>query len=687
MIDARSKSAGRIFISYRRQDTAFPAGWLYDRLAERFGPDQVFKDVDDIEVGDDFVDVLTNAVGSCDILIALIGKGWLRATGPNRVRRLDDPNDFVRLEIEAALARGVLLIPILVEGASMPRQDKLPASISKLARRQALELSPHRFHTDTEHLLDVMERTLADLHPEADSGSHREPMQESTSQASEGHTPEASAPTNQQEQATESEVTADSGSKPPFAPALEQTDARFDMQHQQQEQATGSLVGAQESQAEARSEQVLDPPTASTTSVAAQTPHRLEPLHPPPPEPPRGHDADRASAAELETELGWTARLDQESQNRSAARPGRRRLAWASTALVATAGIVTVLFVFPRGDGGRDLNGCEGLSAAGCELARAATGVDSDAFDWDPDTCTSADRRAEAKASISCSPRGSTDGFHPSDVVISSFASAAALNEAFDEMVTKYSAKRGHVPSADKPVWDTWRYGVEAETSGKNLSAVARGEGLFVWTYRDYLILAEVLGRSSELENIVSWWRADAPDISSAAGVECWDGTTADAGSTCPSLTGRPALEWAARLDKTKKPACKYTTGSSKAVESYACAWKDLQDGQASLFTSRWADNDAAVDDIATSGRDFAVTKFRSGRIYASKPEDEDGDGVFVASRIYLYSGFPISITAYGRGETKNDSKQNLEAVDSRFKLVKMDEVDAALAGIRGGKS
>ena len=153
---------GRIFMSYRRQDTAYPASWLYDRLASHFGRDQVFKDVDSIELGDDFIDVITTAVGSCDVLLALIGDRWLTTTDSDGQRRLDDPHDFVRLEIEAALARNVRIIPILVEGALMPRANELPASLAKLARRQALELSPNRFDVDTRRLLRVLDRTIAE---------------------------------------------------------------------------------------------------------------------------------------------------------------------------------------------------------------------------------------------------------------------------------------------------------------------------------------------------------------------------------------------------------------------------------------------------------------------------------------------------------------------------------------------
>src|SRR5690348_6168688 len=158
---------GRIFMSYRREDTAYPAGWLYDRLAGHFARSQIFKDIDSIELGDDFFEAITTAVGSCDVLLVLIGDRWLTVTGQDGRRRLDNPDDFVRLELEAALARDVRVIPILVEGARMPRADELPASLSKLARRQALELSPSWFDVGTERLLRVLERTIKEAQEQA----------------------------------------------------------------------------------------------------------------------------------------------------------------------------------------------------------------------------------------------------------------------------------------------------------------------------------------------------------------------------------------------------------------------------------------------------------------------------------------------------------------------------------------
>jgi len=149
-------------MSYRREDTAMAAGWLYDRLRERFGASQIFKDVDTIRPGEDFVEKLNYAVGSCDVLLALIGDRWLTVAGADGKRRIDDPGDFVRLEVEAALVRKVLVVPILVDGAGMPNIGDLPPSIAMLARRQALELSPSRFDFDLSRLLRVLDSTLAE---------------------------------------------------------------------------------------------------------------------------------------------------------------------------------------------------------------------------------------------------------------------------------------------------------------------------------------------------------------------------------------------------------------------------------------------------------------------------------------------------------------------------------------------
>jgi hypothetical protein len=108
--------------------------------------------------------VITTAVESCDVLLALIGDRWLAVTDSDGQRRLDSPQDFVRLEIEAALTRNVRVIPILIEGARMPQAHELPEGLAKITRRQAQELSPNRFDIDTRRLLRVLDRTIAGAH-------------------------------------------------------------------------------------------------------------------------------------------------------------------------------------------------------------------------------------------------------------------------------------------------------------------------------------------------------------------------------------------------------------------------------------------------------------------------------------------------------------------------------------------
>jgi hypothetical protein len=173
--------SGRVFISYRREETAYAAGWLFDRLVAHLGRNQVFKDVDSIQLGDDFIEVISAAVGSCDVLLALIGNEWLTITDADGRRRLDDPDDFVRVEIEAALRRRVRVIPVLTDEARMPRADELPASLATLVRRQALELSPARFEFDTSRLLSVLDGTLAEVRTEQeDAASTKTPVGKAT---------------------------------------------------------------------------------------------------------------------------------------------------------------------------------------------------------------------------------------------------------------------------------------------------------------------------------------------------------------------------------------------------------------------------------------------------------------------------------------------------------------------------
>src|SRR5450755_2157891 len=147
-----------VFISYRRDDTSGYAGRLYDQISAHLGADHVFMDVADIGPGSDFVEVIEKQVGSCDALIALIGKNWLTTRDEQNRPRLGNSNDFVSIEIVAALKRNVEVIPVLVGGAKMPSQRELPDSLQPLARHQALELSDTHFTRDVQDLIAALEK-------------------------------------------------------------------------------------------------------------------------------------------------------------------------------------------------------------------------------------------------------------------------------------------------------------------------------------------------------------------------------------------------------------------------------------------------------------------------------------------------------------------------------------------------
>jgi hypothetical protein len=285
MVESVAPIPGRVFISYRREETAYPAGWLYDRLTTHYGG-HVFKDVDSIQLGDDFVEEITRAVGSCDVLLALIGDQWLTITDAHGRRRLDDPDDFVRLEIEAALTRNVRVIPILVEGATLPRADELPRSLAMLVRRQALELSPARFDFDTSRLLNVLDNTLAEMRTEHDSAAA---VSAAAGKAADSGTADPPTAPEQREQA-----------EPSPTPSIQQTPA------------TPPGVGPASEQSE--------PPDRSTTEV---------------------HEASerREPAESSATPVGGPTRL---------ARPvRRRRLVYAAAAalVLAAAGTVATLIL------------------------------------------------------------------------------------------------------------------------------------------------------------------------------------------------------------------------------------------------------------------------------------------------------------------------------------------------------
>jgi hypothetical protein len=146
---------GGIFVSYRRQDSQGFAGRLADDLIEAFGEERVFRDVE-IRPGDDFTYVLRETVAGCDVLLAVISRGWLHARTLSGDRRLFRPDDWVRVEIETALDRGIRVVPVLVGGATMPGAGDLPPSLAGLAARQAFVLSDHRWSGDITRLTETL---------------------------------------------------------------------------------------------------------------------------------------------------------------------------------------------------------------------------------------------------------------------------------------------------------------------------------------------------------------------------------------------------------------------------------------------------------------------------------------------------------------------------------------------------
>jgi TIR domain-containing protein len=145
--------AAKVFISYRRGDSAGYAGRVRDRLERELGRDLLFMDVDAIPLGTNFSKVLHEEVAKCGVLLAVIGPNWPDARDEHGNRRLDDPNDFVRIEIAAALQRNIPVIPILLDGATIPKADLLPEDLKELASRNGMDIRHASFHDDMNRLI------------------------------------------------------------------------------------------------------------------------------------------------------------------------------------------------------------------------------------------------------------------------------------------------------------------------------------------------------------------------------------------------------------------------------------------------------------------------------------------------------------------------------------------------------
>jgi TIR domain len=152
----------KIFINYRREDSIGVTGWLHDRLAQTFGHKNIFMDVDDIPAGVDFVKYLSDQVAASRVFLVVIGPRWLEAKDESGGRRLDNPGDFVTIEIATALARNICVIPVLVFGARMPKAGELPDPLKELARRQAVDVGQLQFGRDAKALVETVREALND---------------------------------------------------------------------------------------------------------------------------------------------------------------------------------------------------------------------------------------------------------------------------------------------------------------------------------------------------------------------------------------------------------------------------------------------------------------------------------------------------------------------------------------------
>jgi len=150
--------SARIFISYRRSDSADIAGRIYERLTEKFGARAIIKDMVSIPLGTNFTEYLDEMVRGCKVMLVIIGDHWLDINDSTGRKRLEDPSDFVRIEIESALARNIPVIPIFVRGAQMPNDENLPSSLRSLVYRNGIPIRPDPdFHRDMDRLIKALD--------------------------------------------------------------------------------------------------------------------------------------------------------------------------------------------------------------------------------------------------------------------------------------------------------------------------------------------------------------------------------------------------------------------------------------------------------------------------------------------------------------------------------------------------
>ena len=260
----------QIFINYRREDSAGYAISLHDRLAAHFGAQQIFMDIDNIEPGEDFVEVINQKVGLCKVLLVLIGRNWATCTDESGKRRLDNPEDFVRLEIDAALRRKILVIPALVGGAKPLNSRDVPTELQLLCRRNAIELSDTRFYQDVERLIGTIDKVLANLPVQSANAEDKETVIIAVEEKLQADTAEHQRSKEEEAAARQLESERQQKSDQQWQEQLKQEVAKKQRQAEKQEQRLAREKKAQDEAAKEQANHFHLEPAESTPKPANQ---------------------------------------------------------------------------------------------------------------------------------------------------------------------------------------------------------------------------------------------------------------------------------------------------------------------------------------------------------------------------------------------------------------------------------
>ena len=307
-----------VFLSYRGDDAGPYARTLQLQLSQRIPDARIFMDLDSIEPGLDFAEVIEEAVNSSAVLVALIGRQWVALTGEDGARRLDNPDDYVRFEVTTALERGVRVIPVLIDGASALRRQDLPEELHKLARLNAAKLSWDRYQDDADRLLDLIQRVLATVGEQPLAGEERERLDRKGGEKADPDEPEELARQYQEAQ----EAAAPGG-----------TAASIPWVHVPSSRGLTATP---------------DSGTVATAATAAQTPRPPEAS---PSQPPRDHTASTGALPPLPPEQHVVAQRNPESARGDPGRAARLIADAARAAQSITDGALKVLALGRRREG------------------------------------------------------------------------------------------------------------------------------------------------------------------------------------------------------------------------------------------------------------------------------------------------------------------------------------------------